>query len=335
MSWWQVDADTLAGGRFVISPLAEVLAGLKTLHRGSAAHIGEQQWLDAHLPGYRDRLARDRVTAALVRAALGRRWNATFLTPTPLGDGEATFAQELEQIRSTPPAAVRADLTESLNGSLPALLRRDDLADRCADLLEWVWSEAVQPSWPRRRRIVEADIVARTTRLGVHGWATALSEMRPGMRWLGEDRLQTTVCDSPPLELSGVQLMFVPVTLDQSWVCWDVPAVDRPDAPLRYAIVYPCSGVLADGDREPAPEALAALLGAARAEILTLLDAPKTTTQLVALTGQPLGSVGRHLKILFEARLTHRRRAGRSVLYYLTSAGQVLVGAQRAGLGGP
>ncbi|MFB0620845.1 ArsR/SmtB family transcription factor [Streptomyces sp. AGS-58] len=131
--------------------------------------------------------------------------------------------------------------------------------------------------------------------------------------------------------------MFVPVTLNQSWVCWDVPAVDGRDArpTQRYAIVYPCSGVLADRDRKQAPEALAALLGSARAETLTLLDTPKTTTQLVALTGQPLGSVGRHLKILREAHLTHHRRAGRSVLYYLTSTGQVLVGAQGAGLGGP
>jgi DNA-binding transcriptional ArsR family regulator len=60
-----------------------------------------------------------------------------------------------------------------------------------------------------------------------------------------------------------------------------------------------------------------------------LLETPKSTTQLVALTGQGLGSVGRHLKILLGARVVQRRRAGRSVLYYRTAAGDALVAAQQ------
>ncbi|WP_121179578.1 winged helix-turn-helix domain-containing protein [Streptomyces sp. 1114.5] len=350
MSWWRIDADTLAGSRFVVSPLAEALAALKTLHRAGAAHPGEHRWLAAHLADYRDRLAGDPVTAALVGAALRPRWNATFLTPAPapapaaatgVGDddpvfGDRTFAQELAQVRATPPAVVRADLAQALDGPLPPLLHRDDLADRAADLLQWVWTRTVRPSWPRRRRIIEADIVARTARLGRHGWAATLDGMRPGMRWLGQDRLQITGCDSPPLELSDAQLLFVPVTPAQSWLCWDVPAFDGPHpgparSTRRYAVVYPCAGVLADGERRPGPSPLGALLGSARAELLTLLAAPKSTTQLVALTGRPLGAVGRHLRILHEAGLAQRRRAGRSVLYYRTAAGQVLVDAQPAG----
>jgi hypothetical protein len=64
------------------------------------------------------------------------------------------------------------------------------------------------------------------------------------------------------------------------------------------------------------PETLAAPLGPARAAILVLLGTPKTTTQLVVLTGQHLGSVGLHLKFLWDAGLLHRGRAERSVLYY-------------------
>ncbi len=78
------------------------------------------------------------------------------------------------------------------------------------------------------------------------------------------------------------------------------------------------------------PQTLGALLGAARARILVLVGAPKSTTQLVALTDQSLGSVGRHLKVLLEARLIQRRRAGRSVLYYRTTTGDALVDAQTA-----
>ena len=51
----------------------------------------------------------------------------------------------------------------------------------------------------------------------------------------------------------------------------------------------------------------------------------------MALTGQGLGSVGRHLKVLLDARLVQRRRAGRSVLYYRTAAGDTLLEAQQSG----
>ncbi len=125
------------------------------------------------------------------------------------------------------------------------------------------------------------------------------------------------------------------MTPAQSWLCWDVPVLDgrRTRPARRYAVVYPCAGVLADDERHPGPSPLGALLGPARAELLTLLDAPKSTTQLVALTGRPLGAVGRHLRILREAGLAERRRAGRSVLYYRTPAGQVLMDAQPPGPG--
>ncbi|MFD5750546.1 transcriptional regulator [Streptomyces sp. NPDC127033] len=320
MGWWQISADTLANSRFVVSALAETVASLKTLERGTAAHPGEHAWLGLHLPAYRERQADDPVGALLVRAALGRHWNADYLTPTPTGDGDPPFEDEVRRVRETPADAARVDLTVSLNGPLPALLHRSDLPERTAEILTWVWTRTVLPTWPRRRRVIEADVVARTARLGRAGWAATLDGMRPGMRWLGGSRLQINTKDNPPRELSGARLMFVPVTPVTGWVSWD--------APHRYAVVYPCSGALAEADRTPVPESLGALLGPARAGVLVLLDTPKSTTQLVALTGQGLGSVGRHLKVLLDARLIRRRRAGRSVLYFRTDAGEVLVNAQ-------
>ncbi|MFD3917994.1 ArsR/SmtB family transcription factor [Streptomyces sp. NPDC058595] len=324
MGWWQIDADTLAGSRFVVSPLAETVASLKALERGTAAHAGahpgERAWLDAHLPAYRARQAADPVTALLVRSAFGRSWNADFITPTPSGDhdGEPSFEDELVRIRETPPERARDDLLLSLDGPVPARLHRSDLPERAATVLEWVWAEAVLPYWPRRRRLIEADVLARTAQLGHGGWASALSAMRPGMRWLGGSRLQINTRGGPSQVIPGVRLMFVPVTPHTGWVSWDAD---------RYAVVYPCAGALADTGRARVPEPLRALLGPARAGVLVLLGAPKSTTQLVALTGQGLGSVGRHLKVLLDAGLIRRRRAGRSVLYFRTEAGEVLVRA--------
>jgi len=233
------------------------------------------------------------------------------------------LSEELARIRERSPEAARNDLTMSLGGPLPARLHRSDLPERAADLLEWVWTQTVLPYWPRRRQIMEADVVARTRQLSQGGWAAALGDMRPGMRWLGEGRLQINAYNYPPRKIAGAQLLFVPVTPGQGWVSWDVPH--------RYAVIYPCSGVLAQPDRAQVPEALGALLGPARAGVLVLLETPKSTTQLVAMTGQGLGSVGRHLKVLLDARLVQRRRAGRSVLYYRTAAGEALLEAQRSG----
>jgi DNA-binding transcriptional ArsR family regulator len=99
------------------------------------------------------------------------------------------------------------------------------------------------------------------------------------------------------------------------------------EEPDRYAIVYPCSGALADHGSRAVPASLGALLGPSRADVLTLLGSPMSTSQLTAVTGQALGSVGRHLRVLLEAGLVERRRAGRSVLYSRTAAGEVVVKA--------
>ncbi|MFE6285808.1 ArsR family transcriptional regulator [Streptomyces sp. NPDC057877] len=324
MGWWQVSADTLAGSRFVLSPLAETFASLRVLHSGAGGHPGEQAWLRAHLPGYRERIAADPVSALLVRAGLGRDWIADFLTPVPY-DGES-FAEGLARVRAADPRDARAQLRRSLAGPLPAALDRDDLPGRAADLLEYVWAEAVRPYWARRRRVLEADVVARTAQVGRGGWAAALDGLRPGRtRWLGGNRLQVNLHAHPPREISGATLVLVPVTAHATgWLSWEEPE--------RYAVVYPCAGALAHAD--PVPTGLAALLGGARATVLTLLGSPMSTTQLVAVTGQGLGSVGRHLRVLLDAGLVTRRRAGRSVLYARTAAGDALVEAGRGGGGG-
>lgn len=322
VGWWQVNADTLAGSRFVVSPLAETTASLLTLDRGTAAHPGERDWLDAHHAAYRRHIADHPVVPRLVRAAVARCWIPGLITSPPAGEDDLVFSAELARISSAPASTSVADLAAVIGDTpLAPYVATPGLSQQAADLLEWVWTRTVLPYWPRRRRILEADIVARTAQLGQGGWAAALSGMRRELGWLGDGRLQINARDSMPREISGAQLVFVPVTAQVGWTAWDESR--------RYAIMYPCSGALAYQDgRAGTPGTLAALLGPARAAILVQLGTPKTTTQLVALTGQPLGSVGRHLKILRDARLLERRRAGRSVLYYRSITGDVLVRIQ-------
>ncbi|MFC5181932.1 ArsR/SmtB family transcription factor [Actinomadura harenae] len=325
MSVWLIDADTLASGRFVLSPLAETLGCLRDLETEQADHPGRRAWMDAVLPAYRAHMSENPVARRIVREgliALKTNWNADFLTPAPMGAFEPSFEDEVAVIRATPPAKARADLEVSVGGPLPEILRRDDLPRIAADAITEVWRYAVEPFWPRRRRVLEADIIARTRQLSRDGWAAALEGLRPGIRWLGDGRLQINAAEYPPRDVSGAELFLVPITSPHGWVSW----ADG----VRYAKFYPCAGELAAPDPAAVPRALARLLGEGRAAVLTLLDDPKSTTQLVALTGLPLGSVGRHLKILLEARLADRRRSGRSVLYYRTRAGDTLIHAQTA-----
>jgi DNA-binding transcriptional ArsR family regulator len=105
-----------------------------------------------------------------------------------------------------------------------------------------------------------------------------------------------------------------------SYTGWDMR-----ELPHRYALVYPVSGALADtGSARTDADGLARLIGPNRARVLRLLDEPRSTTQLAALTGLPLGAVSNHLRVLLEAGAVLRRRAGREVLYWRTSLGHAL-----------
>ena len=314
MGLWRVGADELAGSRFTVSALTETVASLATL-AGVHPSPGMRDWVQTHRSAYREMLSADPFVGAFVAAVFRPRWISDLVTVPPRPD-DRSFYDELRRIREMPAAQARREL--AVDGRLPRALRVPDLAGRSADLLEWVWTRTVRPDWPRRQRIFEADIVSRTQRLATGGWADALDHMRPGMRWLGDGRLQINTYDYPPHDLVDADLAFIPCTSGRGWVAWDQGR--------RYAIMYPCSGMLADPAAGASPEALARLIGPARAAILAQLAEPRSTSQLVALTGYVLGSVGGHLKVLLDAELVQRRRSGRSVLYYRTRLGDRLAG---------
>ena len=320
MGEWRIAADVLARSRFVVSPLQETVATVISLDRGGTVP-GLRRWAAAERPAFKARLAADPFAARLVETAFRPTWIADFLI-TPPTRADRTFQDELRRVRDTSTDAALADLALPA-GTVPTELAVPDLAARAADLLEWVWTQSVRPDWPRRRRLFEADIVARTHQLSARGWADALAGMRPGLRWLGDGRLRINAYDNPPRSLDDAELLFVPTTATgRGWVCWDEPE--------RYAVIYPCSGMLADTRAEAPPEALSRLLGPTRATILVQLSTPKSTSQLVAGTGFGLGSVGGHLKVLLDAELVRRTRSGRSVLYYRTAVGDQLVGRAAA-----
>jgi hypothetical protein len=303
MGTWRIGSDELANSRFVVSPFIETVGALRMFARSNPTPDA-RDWYRAHVADYRAHVDADPLLPALIGALLRPRWIADFLTPPP-DPADRIFHDTLRRVRETPPATVRAILRDG-SGSLPTSLTGDDVADRTADLLEWIWAHTLREEWPRRRLLLEADVLSRTRQLSVGGWSAALDGLRPGMRWLGDSELRINTYDFPPRSLDGAQLYFVPCTGPTGWVSWDQDG--------RHAVIYPCSGALAEPPRARSPVALTRLIGANRALLLSLLDQPRTTSQLVALTGLGLGSVGGHLGVLRDAGLVTRRRAGRSVV---------------------
>lgn len=315
MGVWQVPADLLARARFVLSPMADVVTTLGALtgprdpsERALAATVGPafRAMLDEH-PG------RAEVHARLSRPA----WIADFLGLPPRG-GPMSFAEEVDLVAARGAEQLRADLVASAATGLPALPELPGLVDHVTGLLEWVWTHVVSPDWPRRERVLRADVVSRTSRLAGQGWAGVLADLGRGYEWLGGSRLRINHHDHPPRDLAlAEELYFVPHHGPGNWVGWDLPT--------RYAIHYPVTGTLASPDGG-SRSGLADLVGGNRAAVLAALDGPQSTTALVARTGLSLGSVGGHLKVLLRAGLVLRRRSGREVLYWRTALGEALVG---------
>ena len=325
MGTWRVTSDLLAKARFAVSPKAEVVAALEALLRRSdrgerafraAHHVAFEAMLDER-PARRDLIAHSR------RLRLGGRpgWLAHFLASPPRAP-DATFAAELADVAATQDDALRADLRETMQGPLPRSLETGGVTEDAAFVLEWIWTHAVATDWPRRERLLRADIVARTGQLARHGWAAVLRDLGKGREWAGDGELRINRFDRPTRVLSAdADLSFIPVTANANWVGWTEP--------VRYAIYYPVAGRLAPGDAARRG-GLGRLVGGNRAALLRLLDQPLGTTHLAAACGLPVGAVGNHLRVLLDAGVVARRRSGRNVLYWRTALGEALIAADGA-----
>ncbi len=321
MGTWRVPADVMAGSRFAISPMAEVVGALGALTRprgpdqrafreANGAAFG--QWVIGR-PGMADLVAASFRDARPCQVG----WLADYLSFPPLADDE-TFEDGVGHLRALSDDEVRADLLETTQAPLVPSLMQPGVRELTVELVVWLWTHTVETDWARRERILRADIVARTAQLARHGWGVVLRDLGRDREWVGDGQLRINRYDLPTRTLpGGSSLLFVPTHTDGSWVGWHDD---------RYALYYPVAGRLARVDADSSA-GLGPLVGANRAQVLTLLEVPRSTSQLAALSGQALGSVGGHLKVLLEAGIVLRRRSGREVLYWRTALGDALVAA--------
>ncbi|MFY0407092.1 ArsR/SmtB family transcription factor [Solicola sp. PLA-1-18] len=321
MGYWQVPADVLAQSRFAVSPLAEVVCALASLTHPRGPE--QRAFAAAHGAAFDGWLEENPVAHDLARSSFRPSspgltgWIADYLARPPTSP-DPTIDDELEPLLGTSDDALRDDLRETTRRELPASLHGPGLGGVAHGLARWLWDHTVASDWPRRRRLLRADVVARTAQLAGHGWASVLRDLGPDREWEGGGMLRINRYDRPTRTLpEGARLLLVP-TSDGRWVGWD------DGEPPTYAVYYPLAGRLADV-APSGPRGLTPLLGANRALVLSLLDAPHSTSQLAALTGLSLASTSGHLGVLLGAGLVVRRRSGREVLYWRTALGDGLV----------
>lgn len=157
--------------------------------------------------------------------------------------------------------------------------------------------------WPRVRALLEADVLYRAREQTDGGPARLFNALDPAIRWHGDTLSIRLVHHSAARRLDGRGVVLVP-----SAFAW--PRVLVKTGPVRPVTVrYPTRGVglLWTADRPATPDALAGVLGATRARLLTALNSPASTTELARRLRLSPGAVSQQLTALRAAGLVTAR----------------------------
>jgi DNA-binding transcriptional ArsR family regulator len=311
--------DSIVHCRFGISPLGEVLQVARAI--GVAPHdTSHFVWLKQRLGTIRA-LSQEYDLAPLRILLPERGYVPDFLTPPPTRP-LADISEELASIRATPARRVRAEIGRALDGrkadrSTLRLLRSRGAAVHLADLLDVIWIELVKPSWPKVRDLLERDVAYRARRLPEGGLARLFEDLSPAVRLRGR-RLHVRQRSTGAFELGPTGLLLTP----SAFIAPRVATMSEP-----AVLIYPARGTAAllGHDQGEADRSVARLIGETRAEILTRLTEPASTTSLARMLERSPGNVADHLAVLLHAGLVERRRSGRSVIYAPTELGQALL----------
>jgi len=260
-----------------------------------------------------------------------------FLTPPPDASA-ATFGEELERLRTTPPEVVHEEVEafvrvekEQFGSLAPEKARLLEIylgdpegsLERLVDELRRYHDLVLAPYWPRIQEHLEGDRLKRGQALAIGGVEALLSGLHPKASY-GGGILELEKVYEAVVEPAGRGITLVPCVF--AW-----PLVEVLVQPgYRPTLAYGPRGVAnLWTSSSPAPNgtAIEAALGAGRASILKgLLPVPRTTTELARQLGLSPSAVSAHLLRLKAAELVEPHRSGKRVYYRLSCAGESLLG---------
>ncbi|QNS08435.1 helix-turn-helix domain-containing protein [Streptomyces xanthii] len=335
----QLDAQAWSRSRFATSAAIEILGVLRHRTHHPAAHA--RHWYT------RTRQTLTPTQLALLQALIptDHSYTPDFLTPVPR-PGE-TMQDVAARIAATPPEEVDYQLDIAIRGrrvwphvlalhpsqaayerwrrpiptALETAARKGGatVATMAATAMATLFETVLTPHWPRIQAIANADISNRADKMATHGAAAVLDELGERMQWTGTELvLERTY--SGTIDWAHEGILFVPATTHVGPVLF---AAEHPHPPM---LIYRARGIATLDERptDTTETALAGLIGATRAALLTTLDTPASTAELSQKTGWSNATVSYHLGILLRARLVDRHRRGRIVRYTRTTLGTAL-----------
>lgn len=311
--------DAVLHCRFGISPVGEALGAARAIEV-AARDTSHFSWLEQRKTVLGE-LYRDHDLSPLRVLLREHGYAPDFLSPppgSPLGDIE----RELHEIRHTPRNRARAELARAIEGRQVdaherRLLLSREAPERLAAALELVWRKLLEPSWPALRDLLERDIAYRARRLAEGGLARLFADLSPRVALRGR-RLRVQQGSQGTIDLGPIGLLLSP----SAFITPQVATMADPPV-----LIYAARGTSALRGHGPpqGDSSLSRLIGSTRAEILSALAEPSSTTSLARRLQRSPGNVADHLAVLLTAGLASRRRAGRSVVYSRTRLGQALV----------
>jgi DNA-binding transcriptional ArsR family regulator len=160
------------------------------------------------------------------------------------------------------------------------------------------------------------DIYSRLRQIESSGLAGMFGDIHPDIMFEGESvRLSHWYKRRCPL--GGQGLMLIP-----SAFAW--PQLHTiSDSPLQPALIYPALGVglLWAPQAPPDQDGMAAVVGATRFQVLSLLTTPRTGKDLAEALGVTQSAISQQLAVLRLAGLVRTNRHGRSTIAVRTPLG--------------
>lgn len=307
--------------RFGVSPLGELSLSLRSLlaptayrHPLACSYASKPGASAAHVD----------LLAALVNDDFT---TPDFLTPRPESP-QPRIRDQFTGVVRRPTTSILEELDALWDSHLPQALRGPgwSVRSRVIEAIEHYWSHSFARFWVEHRSILAADIRYRATQMADHGLAGALATLSPHVR-LAVDRLAAVSLVGPSYaaSLSGRDLVFVPsfFTLGASY------PVDPTGPPM---VIYPARGQRLTSAQPDLTggRGVHHLLSASRADLLGMLEGPRTTRELAASLGKTEQAVNQQLQALRTSGMVEASRSGRCVLYGRTEVGEVLLRMVRA-----
>ncbi|REF37453.1 ArsR/SmtB family transcription factor [Thermasporomyces composti] len=248
-----------------------------------------------------------------------------FLTPSESADG---IDAGVRAVASTPTSKLRQQIKRLASrvpvpGWTRALAHGDRrLRETLADALRAYHRTALAPWMDVIAQCVAVDREIRMRALADGGVERLLSSLGPGIRWEEPTLVADYPCDLD-LHLDGRGLLLIP-----SYFCTRMP-VALVDPDMQPVLVYPAMTAAVEtmaAQSDVRQEALADLLGATRAVILTAIADGYSGRRLAAQVGVSPATISHHTAVLREAGLITSARRGNTVVHRLTMTGARLLG---------